>query len=156
MPSPLLLDSNLTVLFVVGLADPAYIGKHKRLDAFDEGDFNIVSSVISNSSGIIFTPNVLTETSNLARQINDPIKTHISHVLAHVIAQSNEMYVDSRVAVAHSDYIRLGITDAVLLTLSKSGGVLLTVDLDLYLAAQYAGLNSVNYNHLREQREDYR
>jgi hypothetical protein len=54
------------------------------------------------------------------------------------------------------EFIRLGLTDSVLLELGRSGATLLTVDLDLYLAALDAGLNVINYNHLKENRPDFR
>jgi len=156
MPKPILLDANLSILIVVGLTNVSYISKHKRLSAYDEVDFKIVSNLIAASSGVIFTPNVLTETSNMVRYVGDPVRTEISKRLADVVARSQEIYVDSAQAVRRSEYIRLGITDAVLLTLAEQGGVLLTDDFDLYRAAVGSGLTAVNYSHVRmEQRPDY-
>lgn len=151
-----LLDANLAVLFAVGLADRNYIAKHKNLSSYDTTDFDIVSGLIAKSSGIVFTPNVLTETSNLVRQIGNPIKEHVSQSLANIVNKSTEQYIESRTAVEHLNYVRLGLTDAVLLTLQASGASLITADLALYLSAANAGFNSINYNHLREQRPDFR
>ena len=151
-----LLDSNLTVLLAVGLADPAYIVRHKRSSAFDAVDFTILTEVIRGFSQIVFSPNVLTETSNLVRQAKDPIKTAVSRSLADLINGSVEAYVESRRATMHEKYLRLGITDSVLLTQQLAGGTILTVDFDLYFAASTAGRDVINYNHLREQRKDFR
>ena len=41
------------------------------------------------------------------------------------------------------------------MTLSEIEGTLLTVDLDLHLAVSAANMSSINYNYIREQREDY-
>lgn len=156
MPTPLLLDANLTVLLVVGLTDAEYIVRHKRLAAYDKVDFQNVKDHVSRSSALIFTPNVLTEASNLVRHTPEPAKNAVAKTLASLIAQSREEYVQSATAVRHPDYVRLGLTDVTLLILARSGGELLTADLDLYLAAMKARLRATNYNHIREQRPDYR
>jgi hypothetical protein len=78
----IILDANLAILFVTGVTNRGYIEKHKRLrDVYDETDFDIIASIISESDGVLFTPNVLSETSNLLRYIADPIKTEISVIL---------------------------------------------------------------------------
>jgi len=63
----------------------------------------------------------------------------------------------SKLAFEHSEYDQLGLTDAVLLTLSENKCTILTVDLDLYLAALRKRLTAINYNHVRDQmREDFK
>jgi hypothetical protein len=63
-------------------------------------------------------------------------------------------YPESRIASVQGaerpEYNRLGLTDAVLLTVSAEGATLLTDDLDLHLAALNAGLSSINFNELRD------
>jgi len=39
--------------------------------------------------------------------------------------------------------------------LAETGAHLLTVDLDLYLAASTAGYGVINYNHIREARTGF-
>ena len=60
------LDANLLVLFVVGIASPSYIAKHKRLAAYTENDFALLTDLLSAAGSVIVTPNIVTETSNLA------------------------------------------------------------------------------------------
>ncbi len=40
--------------------------------------------------------------------------------------------------------------------MAVTGAVLLTDDLELYLAASYLKLKAVNYNHIRQARPDFR
>lgn len=134
---------------------PRRRGKHKRLAQFDAKDFEILKGLIARSAGVIFTPNVLTETSNLLRFVNDPIRSQTSVVLGKIISKSEEVYVESSRAINRDEYVRLGVTDAALLTLAVTGGTLLTVDLDLFLAAGKSGLSAINYNHLRAARPDF-
>ena len=153
----LLLDSNLAVLLATGLANKSYIAKHKNLHpTYDIKDYNILTGLVAQSKGVLFSPHILAETSSLLRQSNDPMKSHISQSLANLINRSTETYFCSSSATLHRDYTRLGLTDAVMMCLCRTGATLLTADFDLYWAAASAGLNSVNYNHIREQRLDFR
>lgn len=154
--SPILLDANLGILLAVGLTNPRYIRIHKRLTTYDETDYSILSNLISQSTGLVLVPNVLTEISNLTRYIREPFCTEISYTVASIIQKCKEIYVESKIAANHSQFTKLGLTDVVLLTLAGSGGTLLTADLDLYLAASRANLSSINYNHIRAERLDFR
>lgn len=152
----LLLDTNLLILFVVGLTNRSYIAKHKRLQAYDVEDFKIVSGLIEDSLGLLFVPNVLTEASNLLRQIKDPIRSEIGKIFGDIVGRVNEQYLPSVDVVVTPNFARLGLTDAVLIKLAESGGDLLSDDLDLYLAAHALGLNAVNYNQIRDMRPDFK
>ena len=154
--SKLLLDANLAILLAVGLTKREYTARHKRLTKYDATDLDILAGLIDRSSGVIFTPNVLTETSNLARQISEPARTEVAATLARLISRAEEHVVASRRAVLRPEYLRLGLTDAVLSETLQTGTVLITDDLDLYLAASTAGLSVLNFNHLRDQRPDFR
>ena len=151
----IILDSNVSLLLVFGLTGPDYIQKNKRLSAFDDKDFTILTNIIDCHSGIVFTPNVVSETSNLVRYASEPFRTEASETLARVVKASAEVYIESRVAVEAPDYRRIGLTDSVLWLLSKSNGRLLTTDLGLYLAASKAGLPVINFNHVRDHRPDF-
>jgi hypothetical protein len=156
MKGPIVIDTNLLVLLVVGLTNISYIEKHKRLSSFDKVDFSIATNLIDNFSNFVFTPNVISETSNLIRYLNSPIKEQVSDMFSTMICRSPEIYIESCRASRRPEYRRLGVTDSVLLELLEQGGTLFTDDLDLFLAAQSAGFEAINYNHLREQRPDYR
>ncbi len=154
MPPLLLLDTNLLVLFTVGLADPDYIARHKRLRQYDQIDHEIVSDMVAQSGGLLLTPNVVTETSNLVCQVHEPIRTEAMAELAALVEASEERYVPSRSAMAEH-HRALGVTDMVLLTLARTGARLITTDFDLYQAAATAGLDVTNYTHIQAARPDF-
>jgi hypothetical protein len=155
MKDRIILDTNLTILLLVGLTNLAYIQHHKRLRQFDVEDFKILGGIIARFSQIQFIPNVLSETSNLVRYVSDPMRSEISGVLAAIVQGTQEEFIASRTAVVRPEYRWLGLTDAALLELASSGATLLTTGLGLYLSASQAGLSVVNFNHIREQRPDY-
>ena len=155
MPKTLLLDANLAILLVVGIVDEGFIAKHKRLSAFDVTDYKILSNIVGASAGLLFCPNIASETSNLLRQTGEPMRSRLSKAFGEILRKVDEKYVESKIAASESDYVRLGVSDAVLLNMARSGSRLLTTDVELYLAAQNAGLDAVNYNHVRDARPDY-
>lgn len=148
---PILLDTNLLLLFVVGTASRDYISKHKRLTQFTVEDYDTLVKVIERAPEVLLSPNTLTETSNLAAYIAEPAKGAIFQVLKNVISGSQERYISSRVATERLEFLRLGLTDAALVEASTEEVAILTTDLDLYLAAIAKGSPAMNFNHLRDQ-----
>jgi len=150
MAKALLLDSNLLVLFVVGSAGENLIHRHNCLDAFDVEDYRQITAMIANASHLILVAHVLAETSNLIRQISEPAKSEVTAILKLLIDKFQEDTLPSADATAHAQYLRLGLTDAVLLTLSATpNAVLFTADHDLYGAATGEGREAYNFFHFK-------
>ncbi len=155
---PLIVDTSLCVLLSVGLANPDYIGRHKRLAHYDATDFQLLCEIVKAARNVVITPNVASETSNLVRQIGSPIREAVAATLAALILHADEHYVESRSAVRDRSYVRLGVTDSVLLMAlgMRKDATLLTSDHDLHVAAQTRKLAVVNFNHIRNERYDFR
>ena len=144
------LDANLLVLLVVGSENRELISKHRRLEDFTVDDFDILAEFLSTADQLYVTPNTLTETSNLVRQHGDPERTLLMGRLHYLIQQSREIVVASIDASYNYNFASLGLTDAVLLESVTIEKPLLTVDLDLYLAALASGEErAINLNHQR-------
>ena len=148
--SGLFVDANLLVLLVVGLTGRDLIGKHRRLRDYRAEDYDILLDLIGRVEKVFVTPNTLTEASNLLAQHRDPEKTLFFDTLRFIIQESEEVVIASAVASNNPTFGRLGLTDAVLMDAISETTPLLTVDLDLYLAALNEGQETaVNFNHLR-------
>jgi hypothetical protein len=146
----IVLDANLLVLLVVGTASLSYITRHKRLRAYTERDFTLLANMLASVPGVILTPNTVTEASNLIGYIDEPARSRIYTVLRKILTTTDEIYYASKQAAEHTAFLRLGITDAVLLNIAAPRQILLTTDLDLYLAAARQGHIAINFNHLME------
>lgn len=142
----------MLILYIVGSTSRSYIGAHKRLREYDEADYDLLLGEIEPASEVLVTPNSLTETSNLIKNIGDPAKSEIFQSFKMLIERSTERYVESRAGAAQPEFVRLGLTDSVLLSLTDSSITLLTVDSDLYQAAARRGDFAINFNHLRDSR----
>ena len=151
-PAGCFLDANLLVLLVVGSVDQALIAKHRRLRRFAAEDYARLLGLIARVERVFVTPNTLTETSNLLAQHRDPERSRFFDRLRFIIQESEEVVVASAVAASNRAFQRLGLTDAALLEVVTAETPLVTVDLDLYLAAlakdPYA---AVNFTHLQDQ-----
>lgn len=146
----LVLDANVLVLLIVGLTSRSYIRVHKRLSSYTEADFDLLEAYANTADKIVVTPNTITEASNLVRQIYEPARTSVMYTLRSLTEKVDEVYVESKQATQGAVFLRLGITDAVLLGAEFAAAELLTADLDLYLEATRAGRKAVNFNHYIE------
>jgi len=150
MPSALFIDANLIVLLVVGSFGRELIARHRRTRIFAIEDYDRLVRAISRVVNVRVTPNTLTEASNLLAQHREPQRSQLLVRLRAVIERSTESVVASVDAARHDEFPRLGLTDAALLEVVSADTPLLTVDLNLYLAALAGGDEAaINFNHWR-------
>lgn len=149
---PVLLDTNLFLLFVVGTADRDLITKHNRLQAYPPDAFDLLILMLEKAGEIVVTPNTAAETSNLLRQgVKGPLRSALSTHFGLLLGRMREDYVQSSLAVAHPTFLRLGLSDAVISHLADGDMVIVTADFDLYNEAVRSGRHAVNFNHVREE-----
>lgn len=149
----LILDTNLLLLYVVGCASEDYISKHKRLrKEYSAEDFRLLKDHVLRAQEVFVVPNVLTETSNLLNHgyIGEPIRTEVCGVFSKLIDTTKEYYCESQKAVNQKQFIRLGLTDSVLLDEMFDSSTLFTVDFELYREASRQKKDVINFNHLRK------
>ena len=126
------IDSNLLVLLAVGAVDRSQVGRHRRARNFAPEDYDRLMAIVAALERVLVTPNTLTEASNLLQSGSDP---RFLIALRLIVAESEEIVVASADATRNDAFLRLGLTDAVLLEAVSKTRPLLTTDLDLYLAA---------------------
>lgn len=145
----IILDAQLLVLLIAGLAGPHYVRRHKRLAAFDGRDFELLQGLLARAATVVVTPHVLAEASNLVRQIGEPARSEMTATLGRLTQGMVERHVPATSAMAGEAFLRLGLTDAALLAIDEAQLTLLTADTDLYLAASRAGRPVENFNFVR-------
>ena len=111
----IILDTNLLILLIVGDTDSKLITKHKRTNVFSLQDYQLLKLVLEDYQQIVVTPHILAETSNLACQISDPDKSKILQTLGVFIGVQHELQHPSKSVVNSSYFVRLGLTDSVIL-----------------------------------------
>ena len=149
-PAGYFIDANLLILLIVGRVGEEFIAKHGRLQQFVVEDYRILRNLLDQVDQVFVTPNTLTETSNLLAQHAEPERSRFFDQLRSTIEESREIQVVSEVASQNREFRRLGLTDAALLEVATVETPLLTVDLDLYLAALTKDQDTaLNFRHLQ-------
>ena len=144
------IDANLLLLLVVGSVSRDAIARHRRLREFTLDDYGILINLIDQVEQVLVTPNTLTETSNLLGLHGEPERSRFFEQLRFIIEETEEIVVASVGASQNNAFTRSGLTDAALLEVATQETPIITVDLDLYLAASASKPESaVNFTHLR-------
>jgi hypothetical protein len=151
----LVVDSNILLLYFVGLCDPKLISGFKRTSQFVVEDFDLLLRVFGFFEKIVTTPNILTEVNNLAGQLHYKAARLWRAQFQQQVKDLIEMFVPSAHASSTPAFLGIGLTDAGIATVSKDQFLVLTDDLKLFLALQSAGVDAVNFNHFRTANWDW-
>lgn len=153
-----ILDSNLLVIYLVGLHDTKAVerflpgGGKGKVVCFPE-DFGIIKSLINDYSvkRFIVTPHILTEVSNLT--FNHFFEPHLEEYLKRAFAffrLAKEMDSSKDDLLKEYHLPILGFSDSAIVETAKKGGYLvLTEDLKCAHILEEQNCCVYNMNHLR-------
>ena len=149
LPSTLLIDTNLLLVLLVGDQDRLQVPRFKRTSRFTPEDYDLLAEFVGMFRELVITPNVLTEISNLAGQLAEPLRPKIFDRLGEFAAQAGERYVPSSEVAEEHDFPRFGLTDLSVVVAARERFAVLTDDLGLYLRLLEDEVHVVNFNYLR-------
>lgn len=145
-----LVDSNLLLLMIVGAANPDWIELYKRTSIYTSDSYGKLNKLIGQSSGLIATPNILTEVSNLLNAAKGTRRHRFYQGLASLIEQMDEIYVPSDTVSRHPLFTDLGVTDLGFEeAIRQTQAIALTDDAPLANHLALQGIDTINFNHLR-------
>jgi hypothetical protein len=145
---PVVLDSNLLLLYWCASFDPSLIRTFKRLNAFVSSDTFILNETLSALGELRTTPHVLTEVSNLANALPSWRKPAWGIHISDSIALIPEFHEPASTILADPGSVEFGLTDAALTRLAVDQ-VILTIDWRLASMLNSRGLAGINFKHLR-------
>ncbi len=146
----LLVDTNILLLYFIGICDPNWIAGFKRTSQFVIEDFQLLVRILNCFERRVTTPNVLTEINNLAGQLSrDNLRAWRVQFRDSLSSDFLERFIPSKTAVKNGGFLRCGLTDAGVICASRGRFLVLTDDLDLYITLQSEGVDAINFNHLR-------
>jgi len=145
----ILVDTNILLLLIVGLADRSRISDHKRTKEFTHEDFDILVQILDQFKIRVTLPNIMTEAINLARQTSDDLKTSCCAYVESLFDHFTEDYIESSKLASLEEFITLGLTDAAILESARDQYLVLTDDFKLAGTLTKAGVDVINFNHLR-------
>jgi rRNA-processing protein FCF1 len=144
-----LVDTNLLLLYFVGLYDRGRVPKFKRTMKFAVEDFDTLLGFFRFFDKVITTPNVLTEVSNLAGQLPDDLKQAFYFLFAQQLAFFEEHYLTSAALSSTAHFPKLGLSDCGIMELSRNQYLVLTDDFRLAGHLESQGIDVINFNHVR-------
>lgn len=146
----MLVDTNLLLLYFVGLYNPSLIPQFKRTRIFTVNDFDVLQNFIALFSKVVTTPNILTEVSNLSNQLAENHHADYYAVFASRLIVLEEQYVASADVCALNHFKKFGLTDSGIVYLVKDKYLVLTDDFRLSGFLQSTGIDTINFNHIRD------
>jgi len=149
----ILVDTNLLLLFFIGIFDVNYIEKFKRTKTYSIDDYNRVANIINSFSKIIVTPQILAELSNLSKQMDKSKLKQYFPYLVNVIKKSREIYIKKNQLMEINLLVAYGFTDFSIIKSAKEGKYLVFTDdwpLSGYL--QKEKVDVINLNWIRTER----
>jgi hypothetical protein len=149
----LLIDSNLALLYLVGGHDSRLIGdgKYNKLSNYDVDDYRLLVRLKSLFRRAVTTPHVLTEVSNLVCDLPEQTKSACLRKFHATFVAIDELPIASMEAAQWQDFHFLGLTDSALALVSRKN-LIVTDDARLVKKMNEAGLEALNFNHLRMYR----
>lgn len=148
---PIIVDTNLLLLYLIGSFNKDLIRKHKRLSNYNEKDFIFVKNVIKKSPLIFTTPHILAEVSNII-DIDDPKFSRYFTKFVKMLTLLSEFY--SRKEDLINDWIfeTLGLTDSAIINAAKTNKlVILTDDREATSIIRAEFIDVINLTELKIQ-----
>lgn len=145
----LFIDTNLLLLLIVGWLDVEQVERFRRTRAYTRDDFALLNTFVAGFARFLTTPNVMTEVSNLAGQLSEPLRREAWLTLGRLTGRFEERVRASKEIVGDPAFPILGLTDTSVILAADSGVTVLTDDLHLYVRLSSAGVEAINFNHLR-------
>ena len=146
-----LVDSNLLLLYFVGLFDPKRIRTFRRMQSrgFTLDDFGLLQRFLKLFDKLVTTPNILTEVGGLSNQLRGDEKTTYYAVFAHFVSSIAEYYTESKQICALEHFKQFGLADSGIINLARGNYLVLTDDGPLVGYLQNVGIDVINFNHIR-------
>lgn len=145
----LLLDANLLVPWAVGSVNRSRITSFKRTQNFTLQDYDLLRAMLNHlGEPVISTPHRLSQLSDLT-DMPGPERRRVRDFMRTATQLIQERFTAAKDLTSHPLFARLGLADAAVATVSAENTLVITADVELYLALATAGLPAINFNHLR-------
>lgn len=146
-----LIDTNLLLMYLVGLYDRGYVAQFKRTRKYTAEDFDIVQRFVCPFHRRITTPHVLSELTNLSKGLSDQRAAGFFGTLVQVLRGATEIHVEKDRILADRKLPRFGFTDLSLVEAARELGCLvLTDDFPAWGLLMREKCAAINFNHLRQ------
>ncbi|MCD4484901.1 hypothetical protein LQR31_10490 [Chromobacterium vaccinii] len=124
MTRPLIIDTNLLLLLIIGaVEDRRHIKNSRRLKDYNEDDYYAILEIFKRYDRILITPYIATEISNLI-DLRDDVKTSVMNFAREFFSKCEEIKSSINVDCEDDFFLSFGITDNSLIRLVRDYNVL--------------------------------
>jgi hypothetical protein len=145
----IIFDTNVLLVYLVGLWNPAAIGDFKKTSGYTLNDFELLCRLASAGRKFVITPHCLTEVCNHTDVLNRKYRSNFFQFLRDLIQHLSERRPESKVVAKTLPFENLGLADATLVDASQKSYAIVTDELGCFLAISRVHGLCINLNHLR-------
>lgn len=146
-----LVDTNILLVYFIGIHDPKTIPKFKRTCTFSIEDYETIVSLFEFFEMRVTTSHILTEISNFIGQLPEKSASDCFNIFTKALDVLDERQLSAqKVAANNSVFRKFGLTDTGIALLAKGEYLVLTDDLRISHYLANAGIDVLNFNHIRE------
>ncbi|MCG9229893.1 PIN domain-containing protein [Vibrio diabolicus] len=144
-----MLDTNLLVMYLIGLYDRELVPNFKRTEKYSTDQFDFLHYYVGEFSKLIVTPHVLAETWNFIEKLpQSDFNAFLDKVLPNIDLFEEE-HINKSILIKAEGFNLIGITDMAVIKAAKATSCLvITDDLRAYKQFYDNGVDSINMNHL--------
>jgi len=147
----ILVDTNILLVYFVGLYDPKMIPKCKRTCTFAIEDYETIAGLLDFFDVRVTTTHVLTEVSNFIGQLPEKTGFGCYDVFSTAVEVLEEQHLSAEEISSDKVVFRkFGLTDTGIALLAKDKYLVLTDDLPIFHYLTNSGIDVLNFNHIRE------
>lgn len=140
----LLVDTNILLLYIVGIVNVDLIRNFSRTINFTENDFYLVEKFINFFDVNITTPHILTEVSDL---LGNRIELQLA--LGKYIELIEEKFLESKQITRTKTFLQFGLADTAITETAKNSYLVVTDDNPLFGYLVNQKIDAVNLDQIR-------
>ncbi len=109
----ILVDANLLVVLLVGKLGPAHLKNCRatKANSFTPGDYSLLVQGVTKFDTLVTTPHILTEVSNLAGSLPEPLLGEFRALFRIVVKSMSEQACPAKEIAWDAQFLRFGLTD---------------------------------------------
>jgi hypothetical protein len=148
----ILVDANLLVVLLVGKLGPAHLKNCRatKLTSFTPEDYSRLVQGVTKFDTLVTTPHILTEVSNLAGRLPEPLLGDFRAMFREVVKKFAEQTLAAAEIARDPHFLRFGLTDTAISMIAPGRYLVLTVDLPLCGLLKQRKVDVINFNYFRD------
>jgi hypothetical protein len=148
----ILVDANLLVVLLVGNLGPAHLKNCRatKSNSFTPDDFFRLQRFVVQFDTLVTTPHILTEVSNLAGRLPEPLLGQFRALFRDVVKSLYEQSLPAKEIAQDAQFLRFGLTDTAIKMIAPGRYLVLTAEWRLCGLLQQRKVDVINFNHFRD------